>query len=212
MSSNNHIDPKVKSKLGLDVLSDKEAIKLIRDKKKFACKPCWELKYCPYGPLVEQFPTLPFTVAQSLEHQRNYKQFIASGMFGNEPLTKERAEDYEKMIANFNPADYAQEIHPEIEEMRCTVFNHLCPVFYCAEPFAETATVRRRGRYIPFNIKMRVVRRDNYTCQSCGKHLLDNEVEFDHIIPISKGGSTEEHNLRLTCFDCNRDKNNKVEL
>ena len=20
------------------------------------CKPCWDLKYCPYGPLVEQFP------------------------------------------------------------------------------------------------------------------------------------------------------------
>jgi len=20
------------------------------------CKPCWELKYCPYGPLVEFFP------------------------------------------------------------------------------------------------------------------------------------------------------------
>jgi len=23
---------------------------------KHICKPCWELKYCPYGPLVEQFP------------------------------------------------------------------------------------------------------------------------------------------------------------
>jgi hypothetical protein len=23
---------------------------------KAVCKPCWEVKYCPYGPLVEQFP------------------------------------------------------------------------------------------------------------------------------------------------------------
>jgi hypothetical protein len=23
---------------------------------KAVCKPCWELKYCPYGPLVEDFP------------------------------------------------------------------------------------------------------------------------------------------------------------
>lgn len=23
---------------------------------KAVCKPCWELKYCPYGPLVEEFP------------------------------------------------------------------------------------------------------------------------------------------------------------
>ena len=70
----------------------------------------------------------------------------------------------------------------------------------------ETSTIRRRGRYIPFPVKMRVVRRDNHTCQHCGKHAADTEVEFDHKIPISKGGSSEEHNVRLTCFDCNRDK------
>ena len=23
---------------------------------KAVCKPCWEIKYCPYGPLVEHFP------------------------------------------------------------------------------------------------------------------------------------------------------------
>jgi hypothetical protein len=25
--------------------------------KPTVCKPCWELKYCPYGPLVEFFPS-----------------------------------------------------------------------------------------------------------------------------------------------------------
>ncbi len=25
-------------------------------KAKTVCKPCWEIKYCPYGPLVEEFP------------------------------------------------------------------------------------------------------------------------------------------------------------
>ncbi|RLG30570.1 hypothetical protein DRO03_03970 [Methanosarcinales archaeon] len=59
---------------------------------------------------------------------------------------------------------------------------------------------------------MRVVRRDNYTCQICGRHLLDDEVEFDHIIPFSKGGSSEEHNIRLTCFKCNRKKSDQVKL
>src|SRR5579864_3675797 len=27
-----------------------------KKRSKHVCKPCWELKYCPYGPLVEQFP------------------------------------------------------------------------------------------------------------------------------------------------------------
>jgi 5-methylcytosine-specific restriction endonuclease McrA len=40
--------------------------------------------------------------------------------------------------------------------------------------------------------------------------LKDNEVEFDHIIPIAKGGSSEEHNIRLTCDDCNADKSDMI--
>ena len=94
----------------------------------------------------------------------------------------------------------------------CNVFGHVCPVFFAAEAITETSEARRRGRYIPFKIKMRVVRRDNYTCQHCGKHLKDDEVEFDHKIPISLGGSSEEHNIRLTCFDCNREKSDHVDI
>jgi hypothetical protein len=30
-----------------------------RKYKHSVCKPCWELKYCPYGPHVEQFPLHP---------------------------------------------------------------------------------------------------------------------------------------------------------
>jgi 5-methylcytosine-specific restriction endonuclease McrA len=85
-------------------------------------------------------------------------------------------------------------------------------VFFAAEALTETEEKWRRGRHISFKTKVRVVRRDNHTFQHCGVHLRDDEVEFDHIIPISKGGSSEEHNIRLTCFDCNRDKSDKVAL
>src|SRR5690606_36027161 len=34
---------------------------------------------------------------------------------------------------------------------------------------------------------------------------------FDHIIPWSKGGPTEEHNIRLLCRSCNRKKGNTFE-
>ncbi len=33
---------------------------------------------------------------------------------------------------------------------------------------------------------LKVVRRDNNQCQICGRILRDNEIEFDHIIPVSK--------------------------
>lgn len=176
------IDPEIKLLLGFERdRPDEEVLSSIKDRVAHVCKPCWELKYCPYGPFVEEFPLLP-------------------------PTRKEIQEDYPEL----NPEDYPEEIPEHISEMACTVFGHICPVFFVSEDYTETAEPRRSGRYIPFKIKMRVVRRDNYTCQVCGKHLLDNEVEFDHIIPLSKGGSSEEHNIRLTCFKCNRDKHNQV--
>ena len=88
----------------------------------------------------------------------------------------------------------------------------MCPVFFVSEPLTETIEMRRISRYIPRATMFRVVRRDNSTCQICGKHLLDNEIEFDHKIPYSKGGSTEENNIQVTCFDCNRVKSSKINI
>jgi 5-methylcytosine-specific restriction endonuclease McrA len=82
-------------------------------------------------------------------------------------------------------------------------------VFFVNEPFTETEERRRIGRRIPRHIMMRVVRRDNNQCQLCGKVLKDDEIEFDHIIPVALGGSSEEQNLRVACFDCNRSKGAK---
>lgn len=49
-----------------------------------------------------------------------------------------------------------------------------------------------------------VFKRDNYTCQYCGKTGV--KLECDHVVPFSKGGSDELHNLTTACFSCNRKK------
>jgi HNH endonuclease len=116
---------------------------------KAVCKPCWELKYCPYGPLVEQFP---------LEHG----------------------------------------------EFSCRIFGHDCPVFYVAEPLTETKELRNISRTIPRTVQFRVLKRENQICNVCGHSVQDADVEFDHIIPWSKGGSSDESNIRLLCRPCNR--------
>ena len=125
------------------------------------------------------------------------------------PLDSARRALFEKQVKEFNPDSYPESIAPIFRDGECNIFGHICPVFFAAEEITETKTERRRGRYISFSVKMRVVRRDNHTCQHCKMHLRDDEVEFDHIIPISKGGSSEEHNIRLTCFKCNRDKSDE---
>ena len=40
--------------------------------------------------------------------------------------------------------------------------------------------------------------------------MLDDEVEFDHLIPYSKGGESTEKNLRLVHRDCNKRKSNSL--
>ena len=122
------------------------------------------------------------------------------------PLDPVRRRWFQKEVTEFNPEQYPDEVPQTFEDGACNIFGHICPVFFAAEETTKSQSERRRGRYIPFAMKMRIVRRDNHTCQICGVHLRDDEVEFDHIIPISRGGSSEEHNIRLTCYDCNRDK------
>jgi hypothetical protein len=41
--------------------------------------------------------------------------------------------------------------------------------------------------------------------------VADNDIHFDHIIPWSKGGPTEENNIQLLCGTCNRKKSDKFE-
>ena len=115
------------------------------------------------------------------------------------------------MITGFDPKDYPVVPDRSNDDKACSVFGHYCPVFFVNEPFTETSEPRRIGRNIRRSVMLRVVRRDNNQCQTCGRVLKDDEIEFDHIIPVAKGDSSEGHNVRVACFDCNRFKSDKYQ-
>jgi len=60
----------------------------------------------------------------------------------------------------------------------------------------------RRGA-IPRDVKELVWARDGGRCGTCGSI---SELQFDHIIPVSRGGSSEPENLQVLCGPCNRRK------
>jgi hypothetical protein len=122
-----------------------------------------------------------------------------------------RKKYFEEEVTHFDPQKFPKTIPKETLERACTIFGHICPVFFVNEPFTETEEERRITRTIPRDVMLRVARRDDYCCQKCGRHLGDMEIEFHHKIPFSKGGTTEENNLQLACFDCNRSWGAKVE-
>jgi len=66
----------------------------------------------------------------------------------------------------------------------------------------EKADIARRER-IPDSVRLFVWQRDQGKCVKCGGA---EKLEFDHIIPIAKGGSNTERNIQLLCEQCNRAK------
>lgn len=56
--------------------------------------------------------------------------------------------------------------------------------------------------------KIRVFRRDHYTCAYCGRHLNEEEATLDHVIPKSRGGLKDWRNVVTACRACNKKKDN----
>ena len=54
-------------------------------------------------------------------------------------------------------------------------------------------------------LKIRILRRDNYTCRFCG-HYDRARMTLDHLIPKGWGGSNDPSNLVATCEKCNGEK------
>jgi len=66
-------------------------------------------------------------------------------------------------------------------------------------------------RNVSLSTRTKVLERDKYTCQMCGRNRHEGvKLEVDHIIPVSKGGSNNMSNLQTLCFDCNRGKSAKI--
>lgn len=60
---------------------------------------------------------------------------------------------------------------------------------------------------IPQDIMDKVWNRDSGRCVKCGSQ---ENLEFDHIIPFSKGGANTYRNLQILCKKCNIEKSNKI--
>jgi hypothetical protein len=70
---------------------------------------------------------------------------------------------------------------------------------------AEVAAPRREA--ISERVRHEVWRRDRGTCVECGSR---GRLEFDHIIPVSRGGANTVRNIELRCEPCNRRKGARV--
>ncbi len=71
-----------------------------------------------------------------------------------------------------------------------------------------TGRIGPAERTFPANVQREVWERDGGRCRSCGS---TQDLQFDHILPFSKGGSSSTiENCQLLCGRCNRAKLAKI--
>jgi HNH endonuclease len=72
---------------------------------------------------------------------------------------------------------------------------------------SEQPEVARDSRYISPQLRQAVWTRCGGMCVQCQSRSL---IEYDHILPLSKGGATSYENLQILCRTCNRHKSDHI--
>ena len=58
--------------------------------------------------------------------------------------------------------------------------------------------------------RINIFTRDGYTCQYCSRKFRTEELTFDHVIPIAKGGKKTWENITTACWRCNNKKSGRT--
>lgn len=106
---------------------------------------------------------------------------------------------------------------------RCSVTEYIfsCDYYYLQERWQKLQDIglectlreyetKNQRALMTRELREQIMKRDNYTCQLCGKYMPDEVgLHIDHIIPVSKGGKSIPSNLQVLCSKCNGHKSNK---
>jgi len=109
---------------------------------------------------------------------------------------------YKDNVYKFDRADYSSEQMllqiNDLEEDEKRKFEYLKN---------KANFVQQERGPIPKSVQREVWRRDQGKCVECGSQY---KLEYDHILPFSKGGNNTDRNIQLLCETCNRRKHNNI--
>jgi 5-methylcytosine-specific restriction endonuclease McrA len=70
--------------------------------------------------------------------------------------------------------------------------------------------VRVKNRHRVKFSRANIYARDNYSCQYCGRRFPTEDLTFDHVVPVARGGVKKWDNIVTACFRCNHKKGGRT--
>ncbi len=96
-------------------------------------------------------------------------------------------------------AEYEREVH-------CISFSIRLPSVLRLLKYVK---IRKKFHHVKFS-RSNIYSRDHHTCQYCGSTCSAENLTFDHVIPVVRGGSRTWDNIVTCCFSCNRKKGGRT--
>lgn len=118
--------------------------------------------------------------------------------------------------ANFEPinvCDLRRAVNLILGEKALLILNGRGEIRTIRQIFPRPSVIRlmsmvNRPRVHIHLTRREVFRRDNFTCQYCGKKTLD--LTIDHVIPRHLGGMHTWNNVTTACATCNHHKGGRT--
>lgn len=141
--------------------------------------------FSTYNPDLIEFKLQTFSIHSNIHHYN--------------PNTREWWSDSSPKVTTFYKALKPSEVLSRVELLAQYNFEMTEYQYNCDN----------QRKLMTAELRTQIIERDDSICQICGKKCKNNEIEIDHIKPISKGGKTSLSNLQVLCMTCNRKKSNK---
>lgn len=153
---------------------------------------------------VEAYKWMSLAAAQGYEGAKEHCSELASKMTGEQLVESKRRIESFKLTTNEAGEEEDFGIIGRLAEMgdieaQAVLAAHL------SESSGEIDYSRQA---ISSAVRREVWRRDEGRCVKCGGR---ERLEYDHIIPVSKGGSNTARNIELLCESCNRSKSDSIQ-